>query len=63
MSDEYVSMMLRCSTVLVADGGGVLVTAPHGIWLNRQGHPVHKPEVFTTFIASAMAQVRGSVHK
>lgn len=53
---------LKCSTIQFGDGSGVLLTAPHGIWLNRQNHPVHKPEVFTTSIASSVALSHGCSH-
>lgn len=34
----------------------VVFTAPHGLWVHRDGQPDHKPEDYTTFLANDMAE-------
>ena len=44
-----------------AGGVPALFTAPHGIFLRREGEGVHKPEEWTTLIATQMAKVVGGI--
>ena len=38
-------------------GAPILFTAPHGIWLHRDGHDDHKPEDYTSYLAKDFAAV------
>ena len=61
LSSEMLQRLMRLVTVESGDGSsGLLFTAPHGIWVQRDGHEHHKPEVYTTFLAVAMAQETAS---
>ena len=61
LSWQLMHRMRYLLAVESADGAsGLIFTAPHGIWVQRPGHADHKPEVYTTFLAVAMAATTDS---
>eukprot|EP00656_Telonema_subtile_P016497 TRINITY_DN18718_c0_g1_i1.p1 TRINITY_DN18718_c0_g1~~TRINITY_DN18718_c0_g1_i1.p1 ORF type:complete len:375 (+),score=65.10 TRINITY_DN18718_c0_g1_i1:224-1348(+) len=55
MTDRRVSQICPKGDIAPA----VVFTAPHGVWVHRDGQPDHKPEDYTTFLAQDMAEVVG----
>jgi len=59
--DRTLPLKERCGRVVFIPqiGMAVLFTAPHGVWLHRDGQEDHKPEDYTTFLAKEMAGITG----
>jgi hypothetical protein len=61
LSSQTLLRLMALLTVESSDGAsGLLFTAPHGVFVHRPGHADHKPEVYTTFLAVAFAELTGS---
>eukprot|EP00658_Telonema_sp_P-2_P071926 TRINITY_DN6112_c0_g1_i20.p1 TRINITY_DN6112_c0_g1~~TRINITY_DN6112_c0_g1_i20.p1 ORF type:complete len:171 (-),score=10.36 TRINITY_DN6112_c0_g1_i20:182-694(-) len=56
MSDQRLSVLSPDGDVEVR----IVLTAPHGVWLLRDGQPHHKPEDYTSFMVNDFAATLGA---